>query len=123
MNQDTNRNSTQNGNNTFFSRFYRIRIHVSKGTITILNLSLLFLIFSLLCAPWLVLIGSVAALALGYRFSIDKNADNFQEDFSNVVQNATDNIKSATETIKNAANSFTQNPGSEASDSETDGTL
>ena len=117
MNQNTNQNSTQSGNSSIFSRFYRIRIHVCKGNITILNLSLLFLIFSLLCAPWLVLIGGIAALALGYRFSIEKNADSFQADFSDVVQNAT-------ESIKNAANSFTQNPentGSTDSSTETDG--
>lgn len=46
------------------------RIKVCKGDMTIVNLSLLFSLLALLCAPWLVILGVVAALALGYRITV-----------------------------------------------------
>ena len=80
-----------------FSFLYHTRIKVMKGETTIVNLSLAFSLVSLLCAPWLVVIGAVVALALGYRFSFVRKAEGFSESWNNVVHNATDHVKSAVE--------------------------
>jgi hypothetical protein len=37
----------------------------------------LFSILALLFAPWVVVIGAIVALILGYRFAIDRNAAGF----------------------------------------------
>jgi len=72
--------------NSVFSFLYRTRVRVIKGSTTIMNLSLLFSLLSLLFAPWLVVIGCVVALVLGYRFSVAGNDPGFTESFHNVVQ-------------------------------------
>jgi uncharacterized membrane protein len=97
-----NNTSNTNGKTGFFSILYRTRLVVMKGDTTILNLSLLFGIISLLCAPWLVVIGAIIALVLGYRFSIDRNAAAFDKDFEHVVKDAAQNVKSAVENVTGA---------------------
>ena len=62
-------------------------------------MSILFGIISLLCAPWLVVIGALVALLLGYRFSIDRNATAFDKDFENVVKDAANNVKNVVENV------------------------
>ncbi|MCE5344113.1 MAG: DUF4342 domain-containing protein [Eubacteriales bacterium] len=97
-------NNTQtNGNEKtgLFSFLYRTRIVVSKGETTIVNLSVLFSIIALLCAPWLVVIGAIVALVLGYRFSISHNAAGFAKDFEHVVKDAASNVKHAVENVTN----------------------
>ncbi len=96
---ENNTNNTTNGKNGFFSMMYRTRILITKGDTTILNLSLLFSIISLLCAPWLVVIGAIVALVLGYRFAIDRNAAAFDKDFEHVVKDAANNVKSVVENV------------------------
>lgn len=84
-----------------FSFLYRYRIMVRKGDTTILNLSLLFSILTLLLAPWMVLIGFICSLALGYRFSVDKRSEQFGESFQDVCKNAVDNAKQTVGSIVN----------------------
>lgn len=79
--------------NNIFSKLYRTRIKVTKDSTTIINLSLAFTIVSALLAIWLVVIGVVVALLLGYRFSIQKDAPEFSGDLKEVVDDATDNVK------------------------------
>lgn len=79
--------------NNIFSTLYRTRIKVTKDSTTIINLSLLFTIVSALLAIWLVVIGAVVALLLGYRFSIQKNAPEFTGDLKEIVEDAGDNVK------------------------------
>lgn len=81
--------------NHWFSIFYRTRIKVCKADTTIVNLSLLFSLLAVLCAPWLVVAGFIIALALGYRFSIEKNAPQFSGDFDEVMRGAAQNVKDA----------------------------
>lgn len=95
---------TQNNNNgldknNIFSFLYRTRIKITKGDVTILNLSLIFFILSLLCAPWLVVIGCIVAMVLGYRFGCERNAQGFSGSFDHVVHDAASNVKSAVETF------------------------
>lgn len=80
-----------------FSFLYQTRLQVKKGQTTIINLSFIFSLACLLLAPWLVVIGAVAALALGYRFSILRRAEGFSESWNSVVHSATDQVKGAVE--------------------------
>ena len=79
--------------NNWFSILYRTRVKVCKEETTIINLSLLFSLLALLSAPWLVVAGFVIALALGYRFSIEKNASGFCGNFDEVIRDAAQNVK------------------------------
>ena len=82
-----------------FSFLYRTRVKIFKGDIPILNLSLLFCLLSLLSAAWLVVIGSIAGLLLGYRFEMEKNSPDFGGSFRNMVQGAAGNMKSAVDSF------------------------
>lgn len=83
----------------WFSILYRTRVKVSKGDIPIINLSLLFSILALISAPWLVVVGFIVALALGYRFGIERGARGFASDFQEVVRDAAGNVKSAVDSV------------------------
>ena len=76
-----------------FSFWYTTRVHVTKEDTTIVNLSLVFVVLSTLLAPWVAAFGFVAALALGYRFSINKKDPHFSADLDEVVRGAAQNIK------------------------------
>lgn len=92
-------NNTHRNHTGFFSMLYRTRILITKGESTILNLSVLFSVILLLCAPWLVVVGAIVALMLGYRFAIERNAAAFDKDFSNVVHDAANNVRQAVENV------------------------
>lgn len=79
--------------NKWFSILNRTRVKVFKDDITIINLSLLFSLLAVLSAPWLVVVGFIIALALGYRFSIEKNAPQFSGNFDEVMRDAAQNVK------------------------------
>jgi len=84
-----------NQKNRWFSIFYRTRVRVFREQIVIVNLSLIFALLAVMSAPWLVVGGMIAALALGYRFSIEKNAAQFSGDFDEVVRGAAQNVRDA----------------------------
>ena len=88
-----------------FSLLYRTRIQITKGESIIVNLSVLFCIIALLCAPWLVIIGAIVALILGYRFSVQRNAPGFAKDFEHVVKDAADNVKTVVDNVTKKAES------------------
>ena len=49
---------------------------------------------------WLRLIlGLLAALVMGYRFSIDKNGLGFEQSFDDVVKNAAIHVKETVESV------------------------
>lgn len=79
--------------NNWFSFLYRTRVRVCKENTDILNLSLIFSVLAVCTAPWLVVGGLVAALLLGYRFSIEKNAPQFSGSFDEVVRDAAQNVR------------------------------
>ena len=91
-------NTSRRGNN-IFSFLYRTRVKVNKGEISILNLSLAFSVLAVCTAPWVAVIGLVIGLALGYRFSIERNAAAFSGDFDTVVKNAAGNVKAAVDSV------------------------
>ena len=97
-------NNTNTNKNGFFGILYRTRILITKGDTSIINLSVLFSVISLLCAPWLVVGGAIAAVLLGYKFAIERNAAAFDKDFENVVKDAANNVKHAVENVTNSHN-------------------
>ena len=88
-----------NQKNRWFSFFYCTRIKVFKGQTPILNLSLLFTLLAAMSAPWVAVAGLVAALALGYRFSVERNAAEFCGDFDTVVHDAAQNVQDAVDSF------------------------
>lgn len=97
MSQNTNTNGFDKS--SLFSFLYRTRIKVLKGNTTIVNLSLIFSVIALLSAPWLVIISAMVALALGYRFSVERSAEGFSGSFGNVVRGAAGTVKSAVDSF------------------------
>ena len=90
---------TQTRDNGFFSKMYRTRLRASKIGETVINLSILFSLIALLIAPWLVILGGIAALLMGYRFSIDRKGLAFEQNFEDVVRNAAGNVKQAIDQV------------------------
>ncbi len=90
---------TQRRDGRFFSVLYRTRLRASKNGVTVVNLSLLFSLIALLTAPWLTILGLLAALIMGYRFSVDHNGLGFEQNFDDVVRNAAGNVKQAVDNV------------------------
>lgn len=91
--------ASQSGGARWFSFLYRTRVKVNKEDVPILNLSLIFMLLAVCSAPWLAVTGLIIALALGYRFSIEKNANGFANNFQEVVNNAASNVKAAVDSV------------------------
>ena len=90
-----------NRKNHWFSVLYRTRVKVCKEQTTIINLSLIFSVLAVSTAPWLAVAGLIIALALGYRFSIEKSAPQFSGDFDEVMRDAAQNVKNAVDGKEN----------------------
>lgn len=90
---------TTEKNTGIFSTLYGTRICVKKDSAPIVNLSLLFCLIALLTAPWLVIGGAIAAVALGYKFSIARRAEGFCSSFDDVVREAKDNVRNAVDAV------------------------
>ena len=89
-------------NNSIFSRLYRTRLIVGKDATPIANVSLLYCIIAALTAPWLFIGSLIAAVALGYKVSCERNVTAFSGDLGAVVNDAKNNVR-------NAMDSFTGN--------------
>ena len=85
--------------NSIFNKLYANRIVFKREGATIVNLSLLFCIIAFLTAPWLVIGGVIAALALGYKYSCTRNAAAFTGSFDDVVAEAKNNVRSAMDAV------------------------
>lgn len=85
--------------NKFFQFLYSNRIKVTKGATPILNLSLVFGLLTVLTAPWLVVGGIIAALAMGYKFGFERNATGFTKSFDEVVRGAASNMRGMMDNI------------------------
>jgi len=83
----------QEKNGSFFKVMYRTRVKVARGDMPILNLSVLFSLIALITAPWLVIIGLVVALLMGYRISVDRSGAGFEDSFEQVFENGKRNVK------------------------------
>ena len=85
--------------NHVFNKLYANRITVTRNGSVIINLSLIFALIAFLTAPWLVIGGAIAALALGYKFSYASHAAAFTSTFDTVVQDAKDNVRSVVDAV------------------------
>ena len=85
--------------NHIFNSLYANRIIIKRNGAVIINLSLIFCLIAILTAPWLVIGGSIAALALGYNFSYVRNDAAFLSRFDEVVQDAKDNVRSVVDAV------------------------
>ncbi|MEG0492664.1 MAG: DUF4342 domain-containing protein [Clostridia bacterium] len=95
--------STANkGAKGIFDLLYRLRLKVKKNDVTVINLSSLFMLFVLITAPHVCIVGVIVALLLGYRFRVERDCREFEEDsFDSIVNNAKHNVK-------NTVNSFSK---------------
>lgn len=89
----TSASSKQKHKNIFYI-LYRLRLKIRKENIVILNLSALFLIFALLFAPWVVIVGVLFALVMGYHIRIDRQSKEFEDvSFEDSIKHAGENLK------------------------------
>lgn len=91
---------------SMFDALFRFRLVMRKGDITVLNLSVLFLLFALFTAPWLVVIGTLVALVLGYRIATDRESSAFSQDtLESMLHRAGDNVRNTVNTFARDCNS------------------
>ena len=89
---------------SLMTKLYQFRLKVKKGSVTILNLSLLFSLLALIISPHLVVIGAILMLILGYHVSFDKrDADFASDNLERMVRNASENVK---ETVSDFTKGF-----------------
>lgn len=83
-----------------FQFLYRLRLKIKKDDITIINLSSLFVIIALLFSPWIVIVGLLFALILGYHIRIDRNSREFEDvSLEETLKHAGENIKHTVDSI------------------------
>lgn len=83
-----------------FTYLYRLRLKVTKGDVTVANLSALFILFTAIFAVWVLIVGLVAAVLLGYKVRVERNSRDFAgENFDSMVKNASSNVKNTVFTI------------------------
>ena len=95
----SSQNSQTPNRHRWFSVLYRTRVKVYKEDTPILNLSVLFTVLAAASAPWVAVVGFIVALALGYRFGVERNAAGFASELDEVVHNAAQNVKSAMDSV------------------------
>ncbi len=95
----TNASGKQRHRNIFYL-LYRLRLKIRKDNIVIINLSALFLIFALLFAPWVVIVGILFALVMGYHIRIDRKSKEFEDvSFEDSIKHAGENLKHTVDNI------------------------
>jgi hypothetical protein len=99
---DTQNRQARNGRQRHhaLNSLYRLRFKVFKDSVPIVNLSVLFVIFALLVASWLVIFSAIAALVMGYRFNVERDDRAFgDETLEHMIKKAGNNVKSTVFTI------------------------
>jgi len=104
-----------------FHFLYRLRLVVRRKEVTVVNLSALFLLLVVSTAPHICVIGLIAALVLGYRFTIDRDSKAFSDEtFDDMVKNAKSNMHQFAHQFSEKANEPSpEPPRSEAAPSGT----
>ncbi len=94
--QGSNGKSGKNGFTDLLTKLYRTRIKISKDETPVINLSVLFGIVAAIFAPHMLIIGGIASLVLGYKFSFKKDDPAFAgENLERMVRSAADNVRSS----------------------------
>ncbi|HPJ01957.1 MAG TPA: DUF4342 domain-containing protein [Candidatus Limiplasma sp.] len=101
LEHETKVNTTRKGKHkNIFYLLYRLRLKIRKDNIVIINLSSLFLIFALLFAPWVVIVGILFALVMGYHIRIDSKSREFEDvSLEDTIKHASENIKHTVDNI------------------------
>ena len=108
-----NGNNGSNGNNfgekakNIFQKMYNFRVKVNKQEKPIINVSSIFALACLIFAPHVTIIGTVAALVMGYsvRFeSEDMDNKELEERLRKMAQNVKAGAQTAAKSIQNEIN-------------------
>ncbi|MBQ3278319.1 MAG: hypothetical protein IJG94_04060 [Clostridia bacterium] len=84
----------------WLQKMYLFRLHVNKGSSSVINLSVLFCLACLIFAPHLTILAALLSLVLGYQFSISKEDTEFASDnLEKMVRNAAQNAKASVENV------------------------
>lgn len=80
----------------FIHKCFRARVKIRRDDTPILNVSALFAALSVLISPYLVIVGAITSLVLGYKFSFDKHDHAFDgENLERTVRHAAENVKTS----------------------------
>lgn len=88
---------------SFLQKLYRFRVKVDKKGKPIINVSSIFGLFALIFAPHVTIIGTVAALLMGYQFrfeSEDMDDKELEERIRKAAQNVKNGAASAVKSIQ-----------------------
>ena len=97
-------NGEQSGLKKLFNTLYRIRLMVKNKGVIVANLSVLFMLATVMVAPHLAVIGLIVSLICGYRISVERNSPAFAADtFDSMVKTAKTNVQN---TVQNFSHSF-----------------
>ncbi|MBE5795615.1 MAG: DUF4342 domain-containing protein [Clostridiales bacterium] len=106
----------QTGLKKLFNTLYHIRLMVKNNGLIVANLSVLFMIATVMVAPHLAVIGLILSLVFGYRISIDRNNPAFADDtFDSMVETARSNVQS---TVQNFSRSFSEEEKTQPEETE-----
>ena len=106
-------NNGNNGNNfgekakNIFQKMYDFRVKVNKQDKPIINVSSIFALACLIFAPHVTIIGSIAALVMGYTFrfeSEDMDNKELEERLRKMAQNVKTGAQTAAKSIQNEIN-------------------
>ena len=78
---------------SFLQKLYRFRVKVDKKGKSIINVSSIFGLFALIFAPHVTIIGTVAALLMGYQFRFESE-DMDDKELEERIRKAAQNVKS-----------------------------
>ena len=97
-------------------KLYQFRVKVHKGDTPVINLSVIFAAIALLFAPHVTIIGIIAAMILGYRFSFSQMDEDFASDnLKQTVKNAAENARA---TVNSVVQSFSRESAKNAAPAE-----
>lgn len=83
-------------------KLYALRVKVTKGDVSIVNLSGLFVGAAFLVSPWTVIGAAVLSAVLGYKISYTKDDPQFHassEQLEQTVRNAAQNVRSTADDL------------------------
>ncbi len=108
MPQDSGRKHRGQGFGPDWSNVKRMlfsRVSVRKGDTLVANLTVISWLFVLLCAPWVLMVGVIAAFVTGCKIKWNKAAADPNLDFRDLMGHAAENIKNTADSVAAAVKS------------------
>lgn len=85
---------------SFMKKMYQTRVKIHKGETPVLNLSVLYAVPCLVCAPHITVAGIIVSMILGYRFSFSQMDEDFASDnLKKMVKNAAENARASVDSV------------------------